>query len=409
MLNKSTAAPADRSAAPFAGFALPTSNTTYTPNQFFDVCLPHQSRGVVRLVGYLIRKTLGWCDEHGNPQNEVIGVSYLELERKAGLSHSMIRLALDQAEQSGFIRCVRKGVASSRSQSGSSAAYELMWDERDRYIKGPADFRGFFAGEGNRTYIPNQFFDVLVPNESLAMIQVVGAIIRFSIGFQNKFGHRRQRVALSYRDIQRYTKIASPGVLSKTIRDAIDRSYIERVEAGYFDPNGGALSRSAHYAVKWAQPIAHLSPAPKSEAEEISAENHSENRSGTTPKTEAATHSENLSDIQIKQRNKTSKQQEETAVAFEKLLEIGFDRPAALVIAAGFPVERILQQIDWLPMRTVKSNRLGLLRASIEQNWSAPQPKLGAPNSRRQSSGSFEQALAAVESRFREQINPTAS
>ena len=52
----------------FVGFALPTSNTTYTPNQFFDVCLPHSSRGVVRLVGYLIRKTLGWCDEQGRPR-----------------------------------------------------------------------------------------------------------------------------------------------------------------------------------------------------------------------------------------------------------------------------------------------------------------------------------------------------
>ena len=36
--------------AAFTGFALPTSNTTYVPNQYFDVCLPHYSRGVVRLV-----------------------------------------------------------------------------------------------------------------------------------------------------------------------------------------------------------------------------------------------------------------------------------------------------------------------------------------------------------------------
>src|SRR5690349_5002072 len=93
-------------AAPFSGFALPTSNTTYTPNQFFDVCLPHYSRGVVRLVGYMIRKTLGWCDEHGNPQHETVSFSYSELEKEAGLSHSMIRLALDEAERGGFIRCL---------------------------------------------------------------------------------------------------------------------------------------------------------------------------------------------------------------------------------------------------------------------------------------------------------------
>src|SRR5882724_7074375 len=82
--------------APFAGFALPTSNTTYTPNQFFDVCLPHYSRGVVRLVGFMLRKTLGWCDAEGRPQAEQHAVSYSDLEN-AGISRDMIRLAIDEA------------------------------------------------------------------------------------------------------------------------------------------------------------------------------------------------------------------------------------------------------------------------------------------------------------------------
>ena len=59
----------------FSGFKPPTSNTTYTPNQFFDVVLPNFSRGVVRIVAYLIRKTLGWCDANGNPQEEQIQFS----------------------------------------------------------------------------------------------------------------------------------------------------------------------------------------------------------------------------------------------------------------------------------------------------------------------------------------------
>src|SRR5205807_8221134 len=58
-------------------------------------------------------------------------------------------------------------------------------------------FDGFFAGEGNRTYIPNQFFDVLVPNESLAVLKVVGSVIRFSIGFQNKWGQDRKSTRLN--------------------------------------------------------------------------------------------------------------------------------------------------------------------------------------------------------------------
>ncbi len=43
----------------FAGFLPPVSNTTSTPNQFFDVCLPHCSRSAIRVVAYFLRRTLG--------------------------------------------------------------------------------------------------------------------------------------------------------------------------------------------------------------------------------------------------------------------------------------------------------------------------------------------------------------
>src|SRR5438046_10539701 len=82
----------------FIGFALPTSNTTYTPNQFFDVCLPHCSRGVVRLVGYMIRQTLGWCDADGKPQQEQQALSYSDLVQ-AGISRERIHQAINEAEQ----------------------------------------------------------------------------------------------------------------------------------------------------------------------------------------------------------------------------------------------------------------------------------------------------------------------
>src|SRR6186713_274502 len=93
----------------FVGFAAPTSNTTFTPNQFFDVCLRHYSRGVVRLVGYLIRQTLGWCDADGNPLRERVQISYRELEEKAGISRNMIRRCLDEALAGHFIECVQTG------------------------------------------------------------------------------------------------------------------------------------------------------------------------------------------------------------------------------------------------------------------------------------------------------------
>jgi hypothetical protein len=39
-----------------------------------------------------------------------------------------------------------------------SGLYELKWDERGDYTRDPTRFDGFFAGEGNRTYIANRLF-----------------------------------------------------------------------------------------------------------------------------------------------------------------------------------------------------------------------------------------------------------
>ena len=171
----------------------------------------------------------------------------------------------------------------------------------------------------------------------------------------NKYGHRRQHVALSYLDIQRYAKIASPRILSKTIRHAMAKNYVDRVEDGYFDPNGGMMSRSAHYALKWQ---ASAPTTPKSEA----AENHTEKFSGGTLKSEAADHAEKYSGIQIKQRNKTYKQQTgEAAASFLKLKEAGFDERAARAMAAKRPFDRVDRQIRWMDQRRMCRNRLGML------------------------------------------------
>jgi hypothetical protein len=241
---------------PFAGFQSPTSNTTYTPNQFFDVVLATASRGAARLVAYLIRQTLGWSDPDGRPQEAQVVVSYRELEEKAGIARSKIRPALDEALQAHFIRCVRPGQSHLHGAQGCSALYELCWDEREEYITHPDEFQGFYAGNGNLTYIPNEFFDVLIPREPLAVIKVVGAIIRYTIGFQTRYGLRRQQVAMSFTELQRKTRIVSRRAVNDALKTALEQGYIQIVEAGYFDPGAGQNSRAATYGLRWRESLA---------------------------------------------------------------------------------------------------------------------------------------------------------
>jgi hypothetical protein len=372
---------------PFAGFRLPTSNTTYTPNQFFDVCLPHASRGTVRVVGYLIRKTLGWCDADGNPQHERHAVSYAEFVADAGISRAMIRGAIDEAIRRHFILCVEPPKSKKAGQAAATGKYELKWDERGEYVKDPALFRGFFAGEGNRTYVPNQFFDDLVPNESLAVLKVVGAVIRLSIGFANKWGHRRRHVALSYQHVQNYAKIHDRTTLSSALQYALDAHYVERVEAGFFDPDGGKRSKAAVYALKWRNDTTVGAIGMKSRPAETGVADRSENPTGIGSKSRPDDRFENPTGIEIKRVNKTNKQQpppDSFAATFERLRGEGFDAAAARAIASRYPFERVDRQVRWLDRRRITSNRLGMLRAAIEQDWAPPGPRQGTGRGRGQ-------------------------
>ena len=103
--------PAESNTRPtgFRGFKPLQSNYVYCPNQFFDICLPHGSRGVVRLVAYLLRQTLGWLDEEGQPIEQEITVSYRKLIEEAGISRGAIRDAVEESIARSFIDQLREG------------------------------------------------------------------------------------------------------------------------------------------------------------------------------------------------------------------------------------------------------------------------------------------------------------
>jgi hypothetical protein len=347
----------------FHGFKAPTSNTTYTPNQFFDVVIPNFSRGVVRIVAYLLRKTLGWCDVHGNPQEEQIRVSYSELEHKAGVSRDMIRSALDAALAGHLVECVTAGRPKLAHDAGQSALYTLCWNSA-AYTTKPEEFRGFFEGEGNRTDIPNEFFDVVIPHEPLSVIKVVGSIIRHSIGFQTKHGRRRQQVALSFQHVQNYAHFGCRSDLANAVRIALEKHYIIRLVDGVFSHRSDER-RSATYALCWSDNLIGQKIRPGGE--------QSENQTSIGQIFIPEDQSENQTSIKTKPEKETlNRQPAADTNLHQRLVSIGFsDKTAAKLIREHNP-QVIEEQIAWLPHRAPARSPAGLLRRAIEQGWPAP-------------------------------------
>ena len=391
---------AEAASRPFQGFKPPTSSTTYTPNQFFDVVLPYASRGCLRLVAYLVRKTLGWSDEHGNPQNPHTHVTYRELIENAGISRGAIKEAIEEAIERRYIDCLRFGQPHRAGEEGFSALYSLRWDERENYFTSPEEFNGFFAGNGNLTHIPNDFFDFAVPNESLGVVRVVGVIIRHTIGFQTRYGFRRQHVEMSFTEIMRRTGISSSSTVSAALKAAVEGNYIRKVSEGVFDPGAGVTSKATTFSVCWDE---NPDIEPKNgNGSKIEADPRFKNRSGDFetvqkskrgdgteieagigPISEAVTVQKskpeafkNRSDIKTTRENNSSKQQQtELAVVASgnslslltgKLIAEGIDPSKAAALVQDFPAERILRQLEALPNRKVKTSKTGFLIRAIE-------------------------------------------
>ncbi|QDT45683.1 hypothetical protein Pan241w_58100 [Gimesia alba] len=358
----------------FNGFEHLTANYLFCPNQFFDVCLPHHSRGTVRLVAYLLRKTLGWLDREGNPIEQEISISYRDLINEAGISRGAIRKALDEAVTAGFIICTQQGKANGNNQAAETAQYALRWDTGNDYAKTPEKFNGFFAGEGYRTPIPNSFFDLIVRQEVLSVVKVVGTVLRHTVGYQNQFGGRRQIAPLSYSYIQKYVNLSDRSTLSAAIQYAIETGYIHCVQKGGIDPSLNKR-RASTYAIRWHEQANREKNSSKTrpatrQRYKIQTSNSSETRPAKRFKNQTE---------EKPQENNTNKQQDEPTVAavenlesFQLLQQAGFDDGIARDLSQKRGLEEIKQQIEWLPHRNPDRNSLGMLRRSIEGNWLKP-------------------------------------
>ncbi len=105
----------------FAGFAPLTGNFTLTPNQFFDQIL-YEEDCVVKVVGLLIRETLGWEDPRTKSRRVEASLPMSAFAQR-GLSRNSVRKGLDLALQRGYI------VKTAEETSRTSARYALRWED----------------------------------------------------------------------------------------------------------------------------------------------------------------------------------------------------------------------------------------------------------------------------------------
>lgn len=107
----------------FAGFAPLTGNFTLTPNQFFDQIL-YEEDCVVKVVGLLIRETLGWEDPRTKARRVEASLPMSAFAQR-GLSRNSVRKGLDLALERGYI------VKTAEETSRTPARYALRWEDQE--------------------------------------------------------------------------------------------------------------------------------------------------------------------------------------------------------------------------------------------------------------------------------------
>lgn len=112
----------------FAGFWRPESNGNFTmvPNQFFDEVVPNEPASVTKLVGLVIRRTLGWIGADGKRCQQA-QISYSEFRRGMNMSNDTVAAALQIALNKGYIVKVREGRMNGNGGVSTGAFYSLAW------------------------------------------------------------------------------------------------------------------------------------------------------------------------------------------------------------------------------------------------------------------------------------------
>ena len=118
-----------RSLDDFRGFKFGGDCRTPLPNQFFDEVLVGENHSVVRIVGAVLRHTVGYTNGITGERIEEAPLSYNKLLAFSPMDRKTLATALRIAEASGYIRTVAAGRFSPDKRRQRAAVYAVRWND----------------------------------------------------------------------------------------------------------------------------------------------------------------------------------------------------------------------------------------------------------------------------------------
>lgn len=371
----------------FQGFEYPEANSVFCPNEFFDIGIPSLNGPQLKILGYFIRRTLGWRDEDGNPIEDEVLITSNELSKKAGVGERHVKPSLQLLEKLGFISCVQKPSKSIAGKSAQSGMYALQNAPQGSLYTADLDqFKGFHPGVGNCTFTPNAFFDFVLPTQDHAKSKVIGILIRHTIGYvdPSRPGGRRRKVSLGRNRIKALTGIKSNSTVDSTLKYCIANNFVqcERDGVWHCDPR---KRKAGEYSIYFAGSLQNKNGSTESTSQigpeealpKTGQESYFPKQAKSTSQIGPRKHFPNRAFIK-ETKNKLNKQK--AAAVDDSILELlqpFFDDPVDIRhLASVATPEQIQNQVDWLPQRNPDANPAGLLRRAIEGNWPKPAKEL---------------------------------
>ena len=318
--------------------------------------------------------------DDGSPNTGFCSIKHTELQDASGVSAGAFANAIDE--------CCRMQYIDARRDRGRGE-YRIRLSENP--TSNPKQFAGFFSGAGRWSPIPYQFFTHIIPNYTLAEIRVAGAVLRHTVGYEQKLGIRRKNHPLSVDYLQRYTRISDRKTLTDAIAKLEEGNVIECVERGVFHPDL-KQRRPAIYGPKWNTPgesTESKADASKSQPVVVFQNPNQRDLSKSQPETSKSQPVDslkiptNINPVPSEETNNSKT----TVVVPDDLVRLlvhhGVGEHCAKKLCASRDRQKIEQQIEWLSHRDPEDAG-AMLRRAIEQDWGVP-PSLKVQENRQRS------------------------